>query len=357
MKISYLGMASYEGVAPGIEVWPAPPRYCDPQIAADSFERRLTLCGKAEALGFDWVSVAEHHYAPYIMSPNPAVLASAIIQRVKKSKIALLGPLVPLGNPIRLAEELAMLDSMSGGRLVVLFLRGTPNEHHTYDTPAEQTRGMTQEGIDLILKAWREDEPFGWEGENYSFSTVSVWPRVIQKPHPVIYGSGNSEESIRFAASRRIGIAFSFAPPDVIRGWIELYRAETARNGWEPTPKHILYRGLTYLAETDEQAEADVVAFFGAKVEEQSKIASSSMGGPPINSLIILKPYFVGAPSTVLKAFDVLRQCGVGVVDMAFTIGTHARQVTAMELFAKEVLPTVKAWNHNDFAAGDSGAE
>src|SRR3546814_10599102 len=94
-----------------------------------------------------------------MMTPNPAVMAAALTQRVKRAKIALLGPLVPLSNPVRLAEELAMLDAMSGGRLVVLFLRGTPNEHHTYDTPAEKTRGMTQEGIDLILKAWQEDEP------------------------------------------------------------------------------------------------------------------------------------------------------------------------------------------------------
>src|SRR3546814_6618147 len=130
-----------------------------------------------------------------MMTPNPAVIAAALTQRVKRAKIALLGPLVPLINPVRLAEELAMLDAMSGGRLVVLFLRGTPNEHHTYDTPAEKTRGMTPEGIDLILKAWQEDEPFDWKGENYDFSTISIWQRVMQKPHTVVSDSGNSERS------------------------------------------------------------------------------------------------------------------------------------------------------------------
>src|SRR3546814_9274396 len=130
-----------------------PSTYCDPAIEHASIERTLTLCEKADALGFDWVSVSEHHYAPYMMTPNPAVMAAALTQRVKRAKIELLGPLVPLSNPVRLAEELAMLDAMSGGRLVVLFLRGTPNEHHTYDTPAEKTRGMPQEGIDLILRS------------------------------------------------------------------------------------------------------------------------------------------------------------------------------------------------------------
>src|SRR3546814_12847163 len=123
-----------------------------------------------------------------MMTPNPAVMAAALTQRVKRAKIALLGPLVPLSNPVRLAEELAMLDAMSGGRLVVLFLRGTPSEHHTYDTPAEKTRGITQEAIELILKAWQEDEPFAWKGENYTFSTVSIWHRVVQKPHHSVDG-------------------------------------------------------------------------------------------------------------------------------------------------------------------------
>src|SRR3546814_19267954 len=76
-----------------------------------------------------------------------------------------------------------------------------------------------------------------------------------------------------------------------------------------------MYRGLTYIAKTDEQAEAEMGAFFGAKAAEQAKLRSETMGGPPLNSLI-LKPYFVGGPETVPGALDVLRQCGAGVVDM-----------------------------------------
>lgn len=353
MKVSYLGMTSYEGPAPGIEVWPAAPSYCKPEIATASIERTLMLCEKAEALGFDWVSVSEHHYAPYIMTSNTAVMAAALTQRVKKAKIALLGPLVPLSNPVRLAEELALVDAMSGGRLVVLFLRGTPNEHNTYDTPAAQTRSMTQEGIDLVIKAWTTEEPFSWSGENYTFSTISVWPRVAQTPHPMLYGSGNSEESVRFAASRRMGIAFSFAPPEAIKGWIELYRAEAAKHGWTPTPEHVVYRGLTYVADSDAQAEAEMGAFFGAKAAEQATLQSKTMGGPPVNALI-LRPYFLGSPQTVIDAFAVLRDLGVGVVDMVFTIGTHEQQVAAMERFAADVLPTLRSW---DDAPAPAGAE
>src|ERR1700733_15870503 len=106
-------MASYEGAAPGIEIWPAAPSFCDPKIATTSIECTLERCTLADRLGFDWISVSEHHYAPYMMTPNPMIMAAAIAQRAPRAKIALLGPLVPLNNPIRLAEELAMLDVMT----------------------------------------------------------------------------------------------------------------------------------------------------------------------------------------------------------------------------------------------------
>jgi alkanesulfonate monooxygenase SsuD/methylene tetrahydromethanopterin reductase-like flavin-dependent oxidoreductase (luciferase family) len=134
------------------------------------------------------------------------IMAAAISQRTEGIRIALLGALVPLNNPVRLAEEIGMLDTLSGGRLEVLLLRGTPNEHGTYDTPRDHTRAMTQEGIDLILKTWKESKPFSWQGAHYQFSTISVWPKVSQQPHPPLFGSCNSDESVVFAATRKIGM-------------------------------------------------------------------------------------------------------------------------------------------------------
>jgi alkanesulfonate monooxygenase SsuD/methylene tetrahydromethanopterin reductase-like flavin-dependent oxidoreductase (luciferase family) len=342
VKLSYLGMTSYDGPAPGIEIWPAPSRYCDPEVASESMQRSLTMCAHADALGFDWVSVSEHHYAPYIMTPNPIVMAAAISQVAKRAKIALLGPLIPLSNPIRIAEEVAMLDALCGGRVVVLFLRGTPNEQKTFDTRGD-TRGMTQEGIELIVKAWTHTEPFAWRGEHYQFDTVSVWPRPRQDPHPPVFGSGNSEESIIFAAKRRVGIAFSFAPPDAVGKWIVLYRTEAAREGWTPTPEHIVYRGITYASSSDAQAGAEMAAFFGQKAAESAKFQSATLGGPPLVSFVT-QPYFVGSPATLLERFATLRDCGVGIVDLAFGIGTPEQKMIVMDLIAREVLPTVQSW-------------
>jgi alkanesulfonate monooxygenase SsuD/methylene tetrahydromethanopterin reductase-like flavin-dependent oxidoreductase (luciferase family) len=350
MKASYLAMTGYDGVAPGFEVWPAASRFCDPRIAAASVERTLSLCELAEELRFDAVSVSEHHYAPYMMTPNPAVMAAAIIQRVKRARIALLGPLVPLANPVKLAEEVAMLDVMSGGRISVLFLRGTPNEHKTYDTPPESTHAVTQEGIDLIIKALTENEPFSWKGAHFKFNTISVWPKVIQKPHPLFFGSGGSAESVRFAAQRGLGIAFSFAPPETIGKWIDLYREECATAGWNPTPAHVIYRGIAHLADTDATAEAEMGEHFGRKQTEQAQLQSKTMGGPPLNSLIIGRPLFAGSTATVTKACSALHECGVGHIDMVFSIGTHEQQVRSLKQFAKDVLPFIQDWSDQQFA-------
>jgi alkanesulfonate monooxygenase SsuD/methylene tetrahydromethanopterin reductase-like flavin-dependent oxidoreductase (luciferase family) len=342
MKVGYLSMTSYDGPAPGIEIWPAPSRYCDPSVASESMQRAIGMCARADALGFDWVSVSEHHYAPYIMTPNSMVMAAAISQVVKRAKIALLGPLIPLANPIRVAEEVAMLDSLSGGRVVVLFLRGTPNEQKTFGATGD-TRSMTQEGIDLIQKSWTQGEPFDWKGEHYRFDGVSVWPKPRQSPHPPIYGSGNSEESISYAAERRFGIAFSFAPPEMVKKWIALYRKEAARRGWTPTPEHIVYRGITYVARTDEQATAEMGEYFGRKAAESAQFQAATLGGPPILNLVS-QPYFVGSPATVIERFATLRDCGVGVVDMVFGVGTPETKAAVMDTIAREVLPTVQSW-------------
>jgi alkanesulfonate monooxygenase SsuD/methylene tetrahydromethanopterin reductase-like flavin-dependent oxidoreductase (luciferase family) len=349
MKASYLAMTGYDGVAPGFEVWPAAPSYCEPEVAAASVERTLGMCELADRVGFDSISVSEHHYAPYMMTPNPAVMAAAIIQRVRRARISLLGPLVPLCNPVRLAEELSMLDVMSGGRLSVMFLRGTPNEHRTYDTPAELTPAMTQEGIDLVMKAWQEKEPFSWNGKHYTFNTIAVWPKVLQRPHPPVFSSGNSEASIRFAAERRIGIGFSFAPVEIVGKWIALYRSECERAGWTPTPAHIIYRGIAYLAKSDHEAAEHMAAHFSRKESEKSQVQSATLGGPPLNSLIIGKPYFSGSVTTVLDACKVLRSRGVGLIDLVFGIGTSAQQVDSLNLFARDVLPIIQHWDDQIF--------
>jgi alkanesulfonate monooxygenase SsuD/methylene tetrahydromethanopterin reductase-like flavin-dependent oxidoreductase (luciferase family) len=103
-----------------------------------SYQEGIAECELAEELGFDWVSLSEHYYSGNRTTPNPAVMAAAVAERCRRVRIALLGHLLPLNNPIRAAEEIGMLDNLTGGRMVVAFMRGTLSEDQVYGVnPAE----------------------------------------------------------------------------------------------------------------------------------------------------------------------------------------------------------------------------
>jgi alkanesulfonate monooxygenase SsuD/methylene tetrahydromethanopterin reductase-like flavin-dependent oxidoreductase (luciferase family) len=115
----------------------------DPETAQASMARALDFFELADEVGFDWVSVAEHHYAPGSLTPNPMVMAGAVAQRVKRAQIALLGSNIPIQNPVRVAEEFAMLDTLTGGRVITGMLRGTSNEYVTYGVNPAESRSAS----------------------------------------------------------------------------------------------------------------------------------------------------------------------------------------------------------------------
>jgi alkanesulfonate monooxygenase SsuD/methylene tetrahydromethanopterin reductase-like flavin-dependent oxidoreductase (luciferase family) len=317
MKLSLLAAGGYEGRVAD-RSWPVAPAACDPAIATRSLTENLELARRADELGFDWVSVSEHHYGPIMLTPNPLVWAGALTQVVRRAKIALLGPVLPLNNAVRVAEETAMLDAISGGRIVVLFLRGVPGEMRTYGADPADPRGATQEGIDLILKAWTAPEPFAWDGAHHHHGLVAIWPQPIQKPHPPVFGSGNSEDSVIFAAQRRLGLAISFAPVEQVARAVALYRAEAEKAGWSPTRDQVLYRAVAQISETETDA--------------------SPAGGEGI-----FRPFFHGGPNQVIGQVESLRAAGVGVIDMAFAAIGHQRAMAAVDVLAEGVLPAMRA--------------
>jgi alkanesulfonate monooxygenase SsuD/methylene tetrahydromethanopterin reductase-like flavin-dependent oxidoreductase (luciferase family) len=337
MKASFLGAATYGGTMPPGHAWPVAPEACDREMASFSMHRTIENCRRAEELGFDWISVSEHHYAPTMLTPNPLVMAGALTQALKTAKIALLGPLMPLNNPVRLAEEIAMLDSMSDGRVIVLFLRGLAFEHATYTEVGPQSRGITQEGIDLVIKAWTEPQPFAWAGEHFQYKSVAIWPRTRQVPHPPVFGSGNSDESAIFAAERRLGLAMSFMPASRVASMVALYKDAAARAGWTPGPDHVLYRGLCTIADTD---GPDDSLFDTAEAK-----ARAEGGEAPV---MVRGAYFTGGPRNVLRQIESLREAGVGIIDMSLATAVGAvdydAQAAATELFARKVLPEIRSW-------------
>src|ERR1700731_219985 len=254
MQVSYFETARYQVPPTVAAAWPVPPAAYDPDAGAQAYQGMVDRVQYVEELSFDWVSVSEHHYSPRILTPNTAVSASYLAARSKKIKIAVLGPIVSQSNPVQVAEELAMLDNLAQGRLVVGLLRGTTNEYLTYGLNPTEARERTTEGMELILKAWTEPQPFGWQGRHFHFRTVSVWPRPLQQPHPPTYALGASRESCEFAARHHLGLGIAYGPFEVMGKATRYYRDACAQYGWQPASEQIIYRANILLTKTDEEA-------------------------------------------------------------------------------------------------------
>ncbi len=186
--------------------WVVLPNSCyDPVVGHRVYREYLDQLAAADGLGFDAVCVNEHHQNGYGTMPSPNVIASILCERTKRAKIAILGNGICLrDNPLRVAEEVAMIDVISGGRVISGFVRGIGCEYYSLSLDPTVSRERFYEAHDLIVKAWTEPGPFAWDGEHYQFRYVNVWPRPLQKPHPPIFcPSQGSSETIAWAAARR----------------------------------------------------------------------------------------------------------------------------------------------------------
>ncbi len=353
--------------------WPVPPRLFDTLAGQRTYDDFLQWSARADELGFDWVSVSEHHYAPLIIAPSTGVMAGALSQVVKRARIALLGPLAPVNNPVRTAEEIAMLDHLTHGRLIVLPLRGTINEFSCYAPidPAK-TKGMTQEATRLIQKALTEPDPFSWEGEFFQYPRISVWPRPVQQPYPPMYYSGNSFDSAMFAAANKLGVCFSFHSPETVAATVASYREAANAAGWQPTPEHILYRGFIVVAETEKEAARLEASFVPPRMLEsiaankRFQMTGAANGAPAAAPLPedwargtsngpkpdqgpvgfgLGRLLFAGTPDTIVERIRAFHETtGAGILDFIFTAGNTPRDAIqrGLELFGSDVLPRIR---------------
>ena len=179
-------------------VWvDAPNSLFDPKKGTQLYNDYLDELEFAEEMGFDGLCVNEHHYNAYGLMPSPNLMASAMTRRTSKAAIIVLGNSLALYNPpVRVAEEFAMLDVLSGGRFVAGFPLGTSQDTvFGYGEVPVTLREKYNEAHDLVIKAWTEREPFAFNGKYTQLRYVNIWPRPYQEPHPPIWvpGSGSLE--------------------------------------------------------------------------------------------------------------------------------------------------------------------
>jgi alkanesulfonate monooxygenase SsuD/methylene tetrahydromethanopterin reductase-like flavin-dependent oxidoreductase (luciferase family) len=198
----------------------------------------------------------EHHNAPFCMQAKCNVFASILAAMTKRVKLVLLGNPLPLAdNPVRLAEELSMIDMISRGRLVSGFVRGGGQEQLAAGVNPAYNRERFEEAHELIVRAWTQQGPFRWEGTHYQHRVVNPWAVPLQKPHPRVWIPGVvSKETIVWAARHRYPyIALSTAIDATKKIW-ELYDSVAAEAGYTSGPENRGYLQRCHVAETEEKA-------------------------------------------------------------------------------------------------------
>ena len=340
-----------------------PNRHFDPKIGHELYTRYLDEYEYAEELGLE-IMLNEHHQTATCIDAICSITAAALIRRTKRAKILLLGnPLPHRDNPLRVAEEVAMLDVISGGRIISGFVRGVGSEVHPANTNPAQNRERFEEAHDLILKAWTTHEVFNWEGKHFHFRYANPWPRPYQQPHPPIWITGSSPDGVPWVADHQYTFATFLTPWEVTEKLFNTYRARCREMGYpEPGPDKFAYLALCYTGETDERAQEEgkkllwyihrrrpLGFFLPYGYAPPTALAKAYLAGTgharSWEQLQADGVVICGSPKTVLKRVAELHQrLGVGHLLMMNQAGFMTAQETrrSMELFAKEVYPQIR---------------
>jgi alkanesulfonate monooxygenase SsuD/methylene tetrahydromethanopterin reductase-like flavin-dependent oxidoreductase (luciferase family) len=235
--------------------WPLPRRHFKPEVAVRTYAEHLEAWELMDRLGYDGVGFNEHHTSPYGLMNSPNLLAAAAAQRTKRIKLLIYGNLLPLHDPLRLAEELAMLDCMSSGRIISGFARGIPREYNVYEVRLSESRARFEEAWEIISRAWTE-EVFSYEGKFWSYENVAIWPRPVQQPRPPVWVPvSGSKETIEWAGRYDVAITPGLVPHRGLREDIIRYYARClAQHGHRLTPDHLIIQASAYLADSKAQA-------------------------------------------------------------------------------------------------------
>ncbi|HVW31289.1 MAG TPA: LLM class flavin-dependent oxidoreductase, partial [Acidimicrobiia bacterium] len=191
----------------------------------------------AEELGFHSAWVAEHHFTDYGLVPNTLQYLAAAAALTERIRLGAAVVVTPLHNPIRIAEEAAFVDVLSGGRLELGMGRGyQPKEYGAFGMSMEESRARFAENVAFMEKAFASTEPFDWDGEFYQGTDICILPRAVQKPHPPFWYAAVSASTFEMAGENgwQIMTSPNFTPVKIVADSFDTYRASLVKAGYEP---------------------------------------------------------------------------------------------------------------------------
>jgi alkanesulfonate monooxygenase SsuD/methylene tetrahydromethanopterin reductase-like flavin-dependent oxidoreductase (luciferase family) len=384
MKISAFHLMPHRELPADFEkryhsVWVTPPWWelADARRVGQYYNWTLDELLHAARCGFDGVCTNEHHQNAYGFMPSPNLMGSVLAKLTAEMNVAIvqMGSTLPTSNPpIRVAEEYAMLDCISGGRLVAGLPLGSPMDVNLcYGITPMEHRERYREAFALTLKAWQANEIFTWNGRYYQLANVNLWPRPIQQPHPPVWvpGSG-SISTFDFAVEHDVCYCFlSYSGARSATTMMDGYWEVATNKGRDANPYRAGFLQLVAVSETDARAEEEYarhVEYFYHKCLHVPGVWFSPPGNQDYRSLMattrnpvrraanpkdlrykdfVEKGYVIaGSPSTVRDRLkeEVISGLRVGNLMVLVQIGSMPHELTLknIELFAREVLPPLR---------------
>jgi alkanesulfonate monooxygenase SsuD/methylene tetrahydromethanopterin reductase-like flavin-dependent oxidoreductase (luciferase family) len=297
-------------------------------------------------------------------------MGAILARQTKRVKIAVIGNALPLYNPpTRVAEEFAMIDVISGGRLIAGLVVGGGPEYYSFSVNPTHARAMFDEAMELVLRCWTEPGPFEHYGKFWKLKNVNPWPRPIQQPHPTVWIPGaGSQETIELVAKHRFGyMGIPYFHLDVFRKNFEAFRTACDKNGYTADPEQMGWLLPIYVAESDEQAWAEYEEHLQYFIRKLLKgLIVFPPGYTSARSMARIKQALtkfmancetrkqledggyvvVGSPDTVRQKLEsYLKELGVGNLLGLFQLGTMPTEMAKrnMSLFAEQVMPGLRA--------------
>ena len=350
----------------------------NPAVGAQLYNRYLDEKVYAEEMGFDGLMLNEHHSTPFCMQGVTNVGASILARITKKAKIIILGNVLPIwDDPLWLAEQLAMIDMISNGRLVSGFVRGGGRESVAHNSPPHYNRERFEEAHDFIIKAWTDDGPFRWEGKHYQYRYVNPWARPLQKPHPQIWiPSSVSVETVKWTAEHRYPLVLLATKLEPTKESFQLYHDTAKEVGYESGTQNVSYLWKVHVDETEEKAEEvgrkylsgvsnpflagnegqinpAIMNLPGHTSRTSRRLAAASFGPRgrfgtnrrPFEEQVADHTIITGTPKTVLpKIRHVLEYLRPGSIFFWDGDGsmTHEDSMRSLRLMGEEVIPAVR---------------
>lgn len=331
--------------------WPNPELRDWKQVFDESIEQ-IQL---AEELGFDFVLVAEHHFSNYGMSPSPLLQALAIAERTKSIKIGTGVLVLPVWQPLRVAEEVAVLDNLTNGRFICGIGRGyQSHEFGRFGVTSGDSRQRFNECLDIMIEAWTNTGSFTYEGEYHSVpSPVTVWPKPLQKPYPPMWLAGTSADTLRLAAERDMppivsGYTAAAGVAEAVATLLPL-RKDSGRSTdeWD-----LGIQAISMVCDTEQEARECL------KYARWQNRANRSLGrADVVDGSATAIPYegepsqekfwdmlYYGKPDRVIEKYTAIGEAGATFVSSWMMLGgiPHEKVMRSITLMGREVLPAIR---------------